>query len=383
MSTNVKNIFDSFKESSGIGTESRKVVYTNNDISELLDNDSFDTTETLEKIFKRSKTLINKYRKNKKNIFEEAILKKNKSVCDFIISKDYFSEMWSGGISDIIQVDFYEIFGIYNKHQRMLNQSTWSEICSSAKSATLVTEIVKNQRGILKDISDNDILNSLCRFIYCSSDSVKPLLYVEDLLTQERKNALWRNMLRYCNSPLMHQSLIDIDIIPDTVMFEENPLLLFVLHQGNTKIFDYYSKNEILFNQAVEYLKDEKNKIFKLNKYTTKTECKKLLSLYKEIDLSKRESILPDLSDFNYSKFNDIKYFLEMVASEPQINYFLYKIPNRNSSKNYLECLFEMIKKEASDSEIKELRAYVEKNYLGKAAGIDKIKSNSEKTKRL
>lgn len=143
------------------------------------------------------------------------------------------------------------------------------------------------------------------------------------------------------------------------------------------------AKNEILFNQAVEYLKDEKNKIFKLNKYTTKTECKKLLSLYKEIDLSKRESILPDLSDFNYSKFNDIKYFLEMVASEPQINYFLYKIPNRNSSKNYLECLFEMIKKEASDSEIKELRAYVEKNYLGKAAGIDKIKSNSEKTKRL
>lgn len=382
MSTNVKSIFDSFKESSEIGTESKKIVYTNNDISELLDNDNFDTAETLDKIFKRSKTLINKYRKNKKNIFEEAILKKNKSVCDFIISKDYFSEMWSGGISDIIQVDFYEIFGIYNKHQRVLDHSIWSNICSSAKS-TLVTEIVKNQRGVLKDISDDDIMNSLCRFIYCSSDSVKPLLYVEDLLTQERKNALWENMLTYCDSVLMHQSLIDIDITPDTVVFKDTPLLLFLLRHGNTKVFDYYSKNEILFNQAVEYLKDEKNEMFKLKRYTRKTECKKLLSLYKEIDLSTRESILPDFSEFHYSRVKDVKYFLEMIVLEPQINYFLYKIPNRNSSKNYLECLFEMIKKEASDSEIKELRAYVEKNYLVKAAGIDKIKSNSEKIKRL
>lgn len=382
MPTNVKKIFDSFKESSEIGNESKKVVYTNNDISELLDNDNSDTTETLEKIFKRSKTLINKYRKNKKNIFEEAILKKNKAVCDFIISKDYFSEMWSGGISDIIQVDFYEIFGIYNKHQRMLNQLTWSNICSSAKS-TLVTEIVKNQREILKNISDDDILNDLFRFIYCSSDSVKPLLYVEDLLTQERKNTLWDKMLTYCNSPLMHQSLIDIDIIPDTVVFKDIPLLLFVLNHGNTKIFDYYSKNEMLFSQAVEYLKDEKNEAFKLKRYTTKTECKKLLSLYKDVDLTKRESILPDFSEFNYSKVRDVKYFLEMVISEPQIHSLLYKSPSKNNSRNYLESLLEIVKKEASASEIQELRAYAEKNYLVKAAGVDQLKNNSEKTKRL
>lgn len=382
MSTNVKKIFDYFKESSEIGNESKKVVYTNNDISELLDNDSSDTTETLEKIFKRSKTLINKYRKNKKNIFEEAILKKNKAVCDFIISKDYFSGMWSGGISDIIQVDFYEIFGIYNKHQRMLNQLTWSNICSSAKS-TLVTEIVKNQREILRNISDDDILNDLFGFIYCSSDSVKPLLYVEDLLTQERKNTLWDNMLTYCNSPLMHQSLIDIDIIPDTVVFKDTPLLLFVLKHGNTKIFDYYSKNEILFSQAVEYLKDEKNEAFKLKRYTTKTECKKLLSLYKDVDLTKRESILPDFSEFNYSRVKDVKYFLEMVISEPQIHSLLYKSTSKNNSKNYLESLLEIVKKETSDSEIQELRAYAEKNYLVKAAGIDQLKNNSEKTKRL